>query len=358
MKRRFVSLLVVCLSIGSAGAQQQSAKVGSHPDTIVRGRIPANLRAAIHVKPGQTVAIDTLSHQGMNSADGPIAFFGKGGIPSEGVLKDAVDVFNNAKPGTGAGGHILTGPVYIDGAEPGDQLEVRIVDVQFRVPYGVNATNKGSGVLPDLLSESSPRIIRLDLQHRVALFGNNIEVPLSPFMGVMAVAPPPDQDGGSVSSRPPGAFGGNLDLKQLGKGATLYLPVFNSGAQFFTGDAHGGQGDGEVDGTAIEMSLTPTLQFMVNKGKGKSMIWPRAETPTHYIAMGMDKDLNVAMKAAVQETVDFLIREKGLSPAEAYSLASIGCDFHVGEAVNLVQVVYGMIPKAFFKTSLDYWYKP
>src|SRR5262249_7434569 len=157
----------------------------------------------------------------------------------------------------------------------------------------------------ELLAEQVFRVIPLDLNRNVALFSPDIEVPLAPFMGIMAVAPPPD--GKSVSSRTPDTFRGNLDLKQLTKGATPYPPVYNSGAQFFTGDAHSIQGDGEVDGTAIETSLAPTLQFFVHKARGAGMKWPRAETPTHYIAMGIDKDLNLALKAAVQETVDFLM---------------------------------------------------
>jgi len=352
-----IIVLVLCLSL-AAQAQQAPVHVGSTPTTVVRGKIPANLPPAARVKPGQTVVIDTLSHQGMSSAVGPVEFFAKGGIKSGDVLKDAVDVYGKIEPATGVSGHVLTGPIYVEGAEPGDQLEVRIMDIQFRVPYGVNSTNKGTGVLPDLLSEPSSKIIHLDLQRKVALFASGIEVPLAPFMGVMAVAPPPPSDGSVVSSRPPGSFGGNLDLKQLTKGATLYLPVYNTGAQFFTGDAHGIQGDGEVDGTAIEMSLSPTVKFVVNKGKGKDMAFPRAETATHYIAIGMDKDLNLAMKNAVQEAVNFLMKEKGLSSADAYSLASIGVDFRVAESVNLVQVVYGMIPKSLFKTNQPYWYKP
>jgi acetamidase/formamidase len=234
-------------------------------------------------------------------------------------------------------------------------LEIRILDIQFRVPYGVNSTNKGSSVLPDLLSSTASRVIQLDVKRNVALFSPDIEVPLAPFMGIMAVAPPTPADGSIVSSRPPGEFGGNLDLKQLTKGSTLYLPVYHPGALFVTGDSHAIQGDGEVDGTAIEISLRPTLQFQVLKGKSISS--PRAETPTHYIATGMDKDLNLAMKNAVQETVHFLMQEKGFTSADAYALASVGVDFRVAEAVNLVQVVYGMIPKPLFKKTASYWYK-
>jgi acetamidase/formamidase len=349
-------LTLATATVAHAQSTAPEVRIPSTPTTVIRGIIPSNLPPIMRVQPGQMVTIDTLSHQGVNTGDDPIAFFARGGIKADEVLKDVVDIYGRVKPPPGMGAHVLTGPVFIEGAEPGDLLEVRVIDVKFRVPYGVNATNKGSGVLPELLSEPVFRIIRLDLERRVALFTPEIEVPLAPFMGIMAVAPPPDVQ--TVSSRPPGAFGGNLDLKQLTRGSTLYLPVYNAGALFFTGDAHAAQGDGEVDGTAIETSLTPTFQFIVHKGRGGKLIWPRAETATHYIAMGIDRDLNVAMKAATQETVNFLMQEKGLSARDAYQLASIAVDFRVAEAVNLNQMVYGMIPKNVFKKRSDYWFKP
>ncbi len=358
--RTAISMAAIMISISNGHAQQPTSKpelrIPSTPATVVRGIIPANAPPIMRVQQGQNVTIDTLSHQGLNTGDDPIAFFAKGGIKSEDVLQDAVDVYGRVKPTPGMGAHVLTGPVYIEGAEPGDMLEVRVIDVKFRVPYGVNATNKGSGVLPDLLSEPVFRIIRLDLERNVALFTPEIEVPLAPFMGIMAVAPPADM--ATVSSRPPGIFGGNLDLKHLTRGSTLFLPVFNAGALFFTGDAHAAQGDGEVNGTAIETSLTPTFQFIVHKGKAKNLNWPRAETATHYISMGVDRDLNVAMKAATQEAVNFLMQEKGLNARDAYQLASIAVDFRIAEAVNLNQVIYGMIPKNVFKKQTPYWHKP
>jgi acetamidase/formamidase len=151
----------------------------------------------------------------------------------------------------------LTGPIYIDGAEPGDLLEVRVLRIEHRVPYGVNFSGKGVGVLPELLPGPAPKIIKFDLDRKVALFSDDIELPLGPFMGIMAVAPP--ERLGVVSSRPPSHWGGNLDFERLVAGSTLYLPVFNKGAQFYTGDAHAAQGDGEVNGTAIEASQTPTI---------------------------------------------------------------------------------------------------
>ena len=151
-----------------------------------------------------------------------------------------------------------------------------------------------------------------------------------------------------ISSRPPWRWGGNMDFNKLTTGATLYLPVFHSGAQFFTGDSHAVQGDGEINGTAIEASLSPTLQFVVHKGAGRAMRWPRAEDAQNHYVMGMDADLDAALKQAVEETIAFLQREKGLSPADAYSLASIAVNYTVAEAVDQVQMVYGAIPKKIF----------
>jgi acetamidase/formamidase len=232
-------------------------------------------------------------------------------------------------------------------------LEVRVVDLEFRVPYGVNNTGPGSGVLPTLVDKPTPRIIRTDLQRKVALLPGGIELPLSPFLGIMGVAPPPDLI--IVSSGPPGRWGGNLDLRVLGVGATLYLPVFNDGALFYTGDPHGVQGDGEVDGGALEQSLTATLQFVLHKGAGSAMRGPRAEDAANYYALGLDLDLNTAMKTAVRETVELLQEKAGVTAAEAYAIASMGIDFKVAEAVDSVQLIYGTVPKRFFKEKPAYW---
>jgi acetamidase/formamidase len=241
---------------------------------------------------------------------------------------------------------VLTGPIYIEGAETGDMLEVRVLDIAFRVPYGVNGVGPGSGVLPQLLRERVAPVIRLDLARHVARFAAGTEIPLAPFMGIMSVAPPPSR--APASTKPPGEWGGNIDFKHLVAGSTLYLPVFNAGALFYTGDGHAAQGDGEVDGATIEISLAPTLQFVVHKGAGASMKWPRAEDASHYYAMGMDVDLDLALKEAVREAVEFLERRAHVTSAEAYALASFNVDFRIGEAVNLVKMVYGAIPKKLF----------
>ena len=331
------------------------ATLRSTPDTVVWGDITADLPAALQIRSGQTVKIDTVSHQGLLGKEDPATFFATAGIPHEQVLQDAIDIHAKVTRVKGLSAHVLTGPVYVEGAEPGDMLEVRILKLDLRVPYGVNNSGPRTGVLPDLLAAPAPKIIKLDTTRNVALFSPDIEVPLAPFLGVMAVAP--SRDVLLVSSRPPWRWGGNMDFKQLVPGSSLYLPVFNTGAQFYTGDPHAVQGDGEVNGTAIEASLTATLQFIVHKGQGKAMRWPRAEDASYYYAMGMDLDLNIAMRHATRETVDFLREEFGLSAADAYSLASIGVDFRVAEAVDSVQMVYGMIPKRLFKQNREYWSK-
>lgn len=317
----------------------------STPQTVVWGHIPANVPAALVVASGERVRIDTVSHQGLMKQD-PEQFFGEMGVSAKQVLEDGVDIYRNVKRREGAGAHVLTGPIYVAGAEPGDMLEVRVLDVEFRVPYGVNSSGGGAGVLPELLDAPAPRLVRLDLARNLALFAPGVEVPLAPFMGIMAVAPPPEHS--PASTKPPGPWGGNIDFRHLVKGATLFLPVFNSGAQFFTGDGHAAQGDGEVNGTAIEISLAPTLQFIVHKGAGAGMGWPRAEDALHDYTMGMDPDLGVALKIAVDETVRFLRERRGLSSADAYALASIGVDFRIGEAVNNVKMIYGVIPRRLF----------
>jgi acetamidase/formamidase len=331
------------------------ASLRSTPDTVIWGYFAADAPPVLRIRSGQSVRIDTVSHGGMNTADDPVTFFGRGGIAPDQVLADVIDIHRKVPHPKGASAHVLTGPIYVEGAAPGDMLEVRILALEHRVPYGVNNSNHGTGVLPDLLPGPAAKIIKFDLARNVALFSDELEVPLHPFMGIMAVAPP--RDLGLVSSRPPSRWGGNMDFNKLTVGATLYLPVFNNGALFFTGDSHAVQGDGEIDGTAIEASLTATLQFIVQKGAGTAMRWPRAEDASNYYAMGLDLDLNKALQEAAQETVAFLRDRKGLSAADAYALASVGVDFRVGEAVDAVQMVYGMIPKRLFKQNPDYWSK-
>lgn len=332
---------------------KHDAHLRSTPDNVIWGWIAADRAPVLRVTSGQAVRVDTVTHQGLNTAKDPVAFFGAAGIAAGDVLKDASEIYGSVRREGAAGPHLLTGPIHVESARPGDMLEVRVLDVEIRVPYGVNATGPGSGAVPDLLKVAEQKIIKLDLQRNVALFAPEVEVPLAPFMGIVAVAPPPGEK--RVSTKPPGAFGGNIDFRHLVAGSTLYLPVFNDGALFYTGDGHACQGDGEVDGTAIEISLTPTLQLIVHPGVGKAMKWPRAEDAAHYYSMGMDADLDQALKHAIREAVAFLKLRGALSDAEAYALCSLAVDFRIGEAVNNVQMVYGVIPKRLFLRQTEYW---
>lgn len=378
--------------------------VRSTPANVVWGEFPSDRPPVIVVRPGETVRIDTLSHAGAtqganlgaaagNESNHPVAYLAQFGVKSNQVLQDVIDFWTSG-PGrlrTGRGGHILTGPVYVEGAEPGDTLEIQVLDLQTRVPYGINNAGPTSGVLassyagaagpfysgslgaeyPNRGSIEPPAIPAFGpVGNRnliwtakvggkeVALFDEHITVPLGPFMGIMAVAPAAPtvgEPGVTVplvqSSTPPGVYGGNMDVKDLGVGTRLFLPVFHSGGLFYTGDPHSAQGDGEVSGTAIEHSLTGVFRFIVHKNTVTTSPW--AETDTHYVLMGIDLDLDRAMRIAVQEVVKFLVEEKGLEPGYAYSLASIAVDFHVGEAVDQTQIVTGKIPKSIFSGPLS-----
>jgi acetamidase/formamidase len=245
---------------------------------------------------------------------------------------------------SGLGGHIVSGPIYVESAEPGDVLAVHVLEVTPRTPYGVNTMRMNRGGLPDEFTLNRSTVIPFDMERGVAKFAPKIEVPLRPFFGIMATGPA--RSLGKINSGPPGPFGGNIDLKELTVGSTLYLPVFVPGALFMCGDGHAAQGDGEVDLTAIETSLTGT--FRLDLIKGKTLRWPRAETATHWITLGLHENLEEAMRMAIRETIDFLANEKRLSREDAYALASIAVDFEVTQVVDGVKGIHGMIPKAIF----------
>ena len=341
----------------------------STSQTVYRGFFPRNAPPALTVPSGSVVKIDTLSHQGLNtptSGPDPITFNGQFGVAPEEVLADATEVYYNLDYPNRAplgGSHVLTGPIYVIGAEPGDTLEVQILKVEARVPWGYNTQSSG-GALPGYLSASTRKLIRIS--GNVAKFADGIEIPLKPFQGIMAVAPADDFVSpiesaaalGLVSSRPPGPMGGNMDLNDLSEATSLYLPVFQPGGQFFTGDPHEVQGNGEVSGTALEQSNTIYAKFIVHKGGG--LEGPRAETPTHYIAMGIDVDHDEAMRKALRDALDFIIAEKGLSPADAMSFASLAVDMNIAESVDFTNLVMARIPKRFFvkdyKSQPRFWH--
>ncbi len=373
-----VAAIVLLFLLGPAGYGQRRPAagmaadhtLGSRPENVTWGWIPIDAPPAITIRSGETVRIDTLSHHGATQDEDPATFLPKLGVKPDEILQDVRDFWasRGSRPRAGRGGaHVLTGPVAIAGAEPGDMLEVQILELTTRVPYGVNTTGPTSGVFGSAypgardgdrgleIAAGTRHLLRTaDVNGRqVVLFSDTIHVPVAPFMGIMAVAPRAPRVGepgvtidGVQSSTPPGAFGGNLDLKDLTAGSTLYLPVFQKGALFYVGDPHGTQGHGEVSGNALEQSVSGVFRFTVHKGK--TIHGPRAETPTHYIVMGIDVDLDRAMRLATLEAVNFLVEGKQLARDKAFSLTSLGVDFHVAEVVDLTQVVAGKIPKNLF----------
>jgi acetamidase/formamidase len=245
----------------------------------------------------------------------------------------------------GPGGHILTGPVFVEGAEPGDVLEVRIRQVEIAIPFACNSFGPRSGFLPeDFPGTSRTRIVPLDRRRMVGHFSDSlgIEIPLAPFFGSMGVAPP----SGRANSAPPGMHAGNLDNKELTAGTILYIPVHVRGALFQAGDGHAAQGDGEVDITALETALRGRFQLIVRKDM--QLTWPRGETRTHWIAMGTDSSLTVAAKVAVREAITLLVDLKGMSREDAYMLVSTGCDVRITQLVDGTMGVHVMIPKRLF----------
>jgi acetamidase/formamidase len=306
------------------------------PKTVVWGYYDAKTPPALRIKSGDTVEIQTLitaSRERFESA----------GLWPDRVEPAWREIYDQVKD-HGPGIHMLTGPIYIEGAEPGDVLEVRIQKIRLAIPYAINAFSPGRGFLPEDFPYERVKVIPLDEKRMIAQFADGVEIPLRPFFGSMGVAPP--SSSGRISSAPPWVNGGNLDNKELIAGTTLFLPIHAPGALFQAGDGHAGQGDGEVDITAMETSLVGTFQFVVRKDM--RLRWPRAETPTEFITMGLDEDLTEATKMAVREMIDFLMQEKHMTRDDAYMLASVAADLHITQVVDGNKGVHMMISKSIF----------
>jgi acetamidase/formamidase len=333
-----LSVIAACFALFVAPEVKAQATytLKATPKTVAWGYYDAKAEPVLRVKSGDTVQIDTLL---TNSPKG----LEKAGLPPEQVEQSLRDVYDQVKE-KGPGGHILTGPIYVEDAQPGDVLEVKILAIKLAIPYAYNAFGPGRGYLPDDFPYAKMKIIPLDAQRMVAKFAPGIEIPLHPFFGSMGDAPP--ESVGKWNSAPPWIIGGNMDNKDLVAGTTLYLPVHAAGALFEVGDGHAGQGDGEVDITALETSLTGTFQFIVRKDL--HLKWPRAETPTHYMTMGFNDDLNACATLAVREMIDFLVTEKHLSRDDAYMLSSVAADLHITELVDGNKGVHMMLPKSIF----------
>jgi len=313
-------------------AAQHVHKLAATPQTVAYGYYSAAATPVLRVASGDIIDVATM----ITNRPDRLEAAGVAPADVQQSLRDIVAQVTDKGPG----GHILTGPVYGAGADSGDVLEVRILRIDLAIPYGYNGC---AGFLPaNCDSTGRTRIIPLDRRHMVAHWAPGLDIPLHPFFGSMGVAPP--RDSGRVSSNPPGIHAGNMDNRELVAGTTLFIPVWTAGALFEIGDGHAAQGDGEVDQTAIETSLTGRLQLTVRKDL--HLTWPRAETPTHFITMGMDKDLTTATRIAVQQAIDFVAAYRGWSKMEAYRLVSVACDVRVTELVDGNVGVHVMIPKA------------
>jgi acetamidase/formamidase len=321
------------------GASAADYLVVPSPQTVHIGYFSAALKPVLTINSGDIVTIETVG--GPDPADVDAS-----GVVPPSAVPEYIRTIRREVTDRGPGPHILTGPVYISGAMPGDVLEVRILEIEFALPYGFNTQRPYTGALPEEFPGFFQRIIPIDRQAKTATVAPGVVVPVTrPFFGVMGVAPLPTM--GRISSGPPGVHTGNIDNKDVAAGTTLYMPVYAPGALFSTGDAHAAQGQGEVDLTAIETGLRGKFQFIVRKDL--KLTWPRAETPTHWIVMGLHSNLEEAMKMAVRETILFITqRFPKLSREEAYMIASVAVDYHVTQVVDGSKGIHGMIPKAIF----------
>jgi acetamidase/formamidase len=317
------------LLIAHAGAQAPTThRLMATPSTVAYGYYWAEAKPVLRIASGDIIDVDTLLTSTPNSLQ-------QAGVPPEKIQESLTSIVAEVTGDRrGPGGHILTGPVYVEGAQPGDALEVKVLSIEFPIDYGYNGC---SGFVASNCDRTRrQKILTINARAMTSEFAPGIVIPLAPFFGSMGVAPAPGL--GRVSSSPPGRHAGNLDNRELVAGSTLYIPVFVPGALFEIGDGHAAQGDGEVDLTALETSLRGRVQLTVRKNM--PLTWPRAETPTDYISMGIDEDLTTATTIAIQEMVDFLAATKKLSKHEAYQLVSMAGHVAVTQLVD--RPVYGV----------------
>lgn len=310
-------------------------RVQASSDTTHWGTFSAAHKAVLTVESGDTVVLECVS-------GAPDV------MPPEGSglqTPPALAAIHAAGPSR-LGPHILTGPVAIRGAEPGDMLEVRIDAIELGADWGFCGHRPLAGTLPEDFPERFLSHITVDRAAGTCRLPWGTELTLAPFFGVMGVAPKPSY--GVLSTKEPREHGGNLDNKELGAGTTLFLPVFVPGANFSAGDGHGVQGDGEVCINALEMCLNGTFTLVLHKGGGEAapmLRFPRGETATHYISMGANEDLDLAMKQALREMIAFICARSSLSRDQAYQFCSLAVDFHVTQTVNGEKGVHGMLRK-------------
>ncbi len=308
----------------------------SGPDTIHWGYFDGGLDPVLTIGSGDRVVIECVSGNPDWMPPSSTGFE---------VLPELRNIHQQIK--RGSGNHILTGPIYVRGASVGDVLEVRIAEIELRQNWGYNLFRAYGGTLPEEFPYYRIIHLALDQKRNLAVLPSGLTVPIRPFFGQLAVAPP--KAFGRQNSKEPREFGGNIDCKELTAGSTIYLPVWNEGALFSTGDGHAAQGDGEVNGTAIETSLKGTFEFRVRKDLGWRL--PRAQTATHFITFGLDADLDDAARQALREMIDWIVVLTGISKDEAYSLSSFAVDLHVTQTVNNVKGVHAMIDRSILRVA-------
>jgi len=316
---------------------QQAHDLPLAPHNVHWGYYDASVKPALTIDSGDRVRVQTMVARGLERLR-------LAGV-AEGEIPDALKAVEAGVKVRGPGAHPLTGPIYVNGAEPGDSLVVRIGQIEFLHPYGVIGFLPGGGTLPAEFPYAYLKLVRFDPGDRTATFTPGVKVPLQPFFGSIGVAPPTLS--GRVSSGPPGFHVGNLDIKEVGAGATVYLPVHVQGALLSIGDGHAAQGDGEVSGTAIETSLASTLQITLRKTR--PLRYARIETATHMITVGLDVDLDEAARIATREMIEYLVTEKGMSRDDAYVLCSAAVDLRVSQTVDVTKGVHAMLLKTMFQ---------
>src|SRR5689334_23216144 len=338
MRQRILMAALAATAFAAASAQSpKTHRLEATPDTVAYGYYWSEAKPALRIASGDIIDVDTLL---TNSPMG----LARAGVPDEKIqasLKRVVSEVTGDR--RGPGGHILTGPVYVNGAEPGDALEVKVLSIDLPIAYGYNGCS--GFIRENCVPGRGPTILRLDRSSMTSEFLPGIVIPLRPFFGSMGVAPA--REVGRVSSNPPSTHAGNLDNKELVAGTTLFIPVHVKGALFEVGDGHAAQGDGEVDQTGIETSLRGKLQLTVRKGM--KLTWPRAETNQYFISMGTDVDLRIATRIAIQEMVDFLASTKNMDKHQAYQLTSLQGDVAITQLVDGTMGVHVKMPKSIFK---------
>ena len=334
--RAWFAVAVSGLLGASASAQSpRTHRLEATPSTVAYGHYWSESKPVLTIASGDIIDVDTL----LTSVPDRLE---KAGVPAADVQASLRAIVENVKD-RGPGGHILTGPVFVTGAEPGDALEVKLLSIDLPIAYGYNGCS--GFIRENCAAGRGPTIIQMDRKNMTATFLPGVVIPLRPFFGSMGVAPPPAQ--GRVSSNPPGIHAGNLDNKELVAGTTLWIPVHVPGALFEVGDGHAAQGDGEVDQTGLETSLRGKIQLTVRKGM--TLAWPRAETSTHFISMGTDIDLTKATRIAIQEMVDFLAATKKMDKHQAYQLTSMAGDVAITQLVDGTMGVHVKMPKSIFR---------